>query len=182
MKEHVFVGAYWSARKESRLECARRAAKFLSSISDWPILSRWYFQAYSRKAATKPIEVSVEKIEEYLEEHRDDDRKVMEDLGFSLSGWNGNDEYSASFSIDCGSFSKFVDNSVVIFLPIQEPPANDEEIESFSRLLGKFVEAWDPDVATVSSHEFRDRTGGGPLDKGGWLTYRRGKGIEIKKG
>ena len=143
------------------------------------MFARWYFKGRSRKTAMKPLEISLEVIEKNLRtNNREDDKSPIVELGFSLGAWNGNDELSVGLNIHCGSFSKYVGNAVVIDLPRQEPPADDEALGVFRELLRKFIDAWDPDVAVVSSHEFLERAGGKiASEAGGWLTYRRGKGI-----
>lgn len=182
MKEHIFIGAYWTIRKETRQECAERIVKFLNSISNQPYLSNWYFKARSRKAANKPVKITIENIAKHLKtSNRDDNGAEIVELGFSLGVWNGNDENPVSFNVECGAFSKFIGNAAVITLPLQEPPLDEDSIKTFKNLLEKFIDAWEPESAVVTSNEFLNRAGGGlPADIGGWLIYRHGKGIEIK--
>ena len=176
--EHPFVGAYWASRKETREECAKRIFQFLSSIHEIQIFSDWYFLSNSRRKANKPLELSLEGISKKLKVQRTDvGREIMEDLGFSLSVWNGNDEQSASFSSTIGGYSQFVGNNAVLRLPIQVAPSTSEEKSFLEGLMKKTVKVFDPDEAVVTSTEFLMRINAeDPLDGGGWLVYRKPKG------
>jgi hypothetical protein len=62
MNERLFLGAYWSSRKETRLECAERIIAFLDSIRAHPGLGQWFFEACKREAVVVPLDLSVETI------------------------------------------------------------------------------------------------------------------------
>jgi hypothetical protein len=177
--ENPFVGSYWSARKETRHECALRIAKFLAAIADQPSLTRWYLKARNRKAARVPLEISAEAIESCLKtNNRDDDGTAIEELGFRLSLWNGSSGSPTSFTVTCGAFSKFVKNSAVLSLPPQATPMEASAQDLFLSLLETSVQIWDPDDAVATSHESIARSGGGmPWEVGGWFVYRRGSAI-----
>lgn len=181
MNESLFIGAYWSSRKESRQECAERIATFLRSIESHAGLDRWFLKARSRKAAMMPLELTIEAIGERLKTNsQDTDGTPIQELGFNLNVWNGSDANPASLVITCGVFSSFVKNSAVLYLPPQPPPTDAHSCETFRALLEKCVKAWDPDDALVTSTQFLNRKGGGmPWVTGGWATYRRGQCIEL---
>src|SRR5687767_8638141 len=117
--ENPFIGAYWSARKETRRESALRITKFLEAIGEQPLFASWYLKA-RRKAALTPLEISVDAIEMQLKtNNRDTDGSAIQELGFSLNVWNGTDKSPASFAVICGAFSNYVKNSAVLSLPPQ---------------------------------------------------------------
>jgi len=62
MNERLFLGAYWSSRKETRRECAERIIAFLDSIRPHRGLGQWFFKARKREAAVVPLVLSVETI------------------------------------------------------------------------------------------------------------------------
>jgi hypothetical protein len=184
-EERPFVGAYWSARKETRHESAVRVAAFLDSIAEHPPLVGWRLTGRSRKAALAgPLEISVEAIEHQLRtNNRDMDGSVIEDLGFSLYVWNGNDNLSASFHVTCGGWSDYVNNWAVLSLPPQIAPIDQVTGKPLRTLLEKSVQVWDPDYAVVTSSEFMARKGGGmPRETGGWFAYECGRGIAASFG
>lgn len=181
MNEHVFIGGYWSARKESIHESARRTSSFLHSISEVQPFQRWYLKGLSRKRAQVPIGTTPETLENLLKTNkRDTDGSTIRELGFNLNIWNGSREEPAAFSVTCGSFSNFVVNSAVLYLPPQAPPIDTGTQERLQSLLMKLVHAWEPDDAVVTSSEFIERCGGGvPSEVGGWISYNRGRGVAV---
>ena len=180
--EKPFVGAYWSAREESRRECAQRIFSFLESLSDDCLFAKWCLTGRNPKTAKKSLELSVDAIEQRLKAHYTDEPRVpMLDLGFSLDIWNGQDASSAGFRATCGGFSRVVGNSAVLSLPRQEPPREAATLERLHALVRNAVSSFDPDVAIATSSEFNARLGGGPAPKnGGWITYRRGEGTMFR--
>jgi hypothetical protein len=177
--EIPFVGAYWSARKETRRDCAVRIVKFFEAIAEQPPFARWYFKTRSRKAVLVPFEISVEAIHHQLKTNdRDIDGATIPELGFSLNVWNGSDDAPASFAVTCGAFSKYVKNSAVLSLPPRCVPIDTGTGELLLRLLQRSVEVWDPDDAAATSSERITRAGGrSPWETNEWFVYRRGKGI-----
>ena len=180
MNETPFLGAYWGSRKETRRECAVRIANFLQGIAHLPHFALWYLKARSQSTARLHLEAAPDPIEALLRTNsRDIDGNAIQELGFSLSAWNGSsDTTAASLAVTCGAFSTSVKNSAVLYLPSQPPPTDATGLETLKGLLVKAIEAWEPDVAVVTSHEFISREGGGmPWEIGGWLVYRRVEGI-----
>ncbi len=176
--ESSFVGAYWSSRKETREECAKRIAMFLESIADRPSFRRWFLKKRSRKATSLPLEISVPAIgEELRTNNRDIDGAAILELGFNLNVWNGNENAPASFAVTCGAFSRQVKNSAVLYLPKQES-IDATFYQEITLLLKKAIQAWEPENAVVTSAEYLSKSGGGmPWVVGGWLSYQRETGI-----
>jgi hypothetical protein len=176
--EHPFVGAYWTAREETRIACAGRIAAFLRSLAGKPLLSRWYLKGRSRTTAVTPLDLTVEGIAKKLRQnHTDIPRRPIPDLGFSLGIWNGDDEASAGLMLKCGAYSTWVGNSVVLSLPRQEPPNDAAALARFRELVEKIAAAFDPDVAVPTSSELNARGGRTVRENEAWSRYERGRGI-----
>ena len=171
-----FVGAYWAARREPRHECAVRVAAFLHGIAEQLPLGGWYLSGRGQKAPLVQLEISAVAIERELKtNNRDVDGKAIENLGFRLRVWNGNDNEPASFAMTCGAWSDYVKNSAVLSLPPQSAPPDEVTAKPLRTLLEHSVQVWDPDYAVVTSSESMARKGGGmPWDVGGWFAYERG--------
>jgi len=134
--------------------------------------------ARSRKAASVPLPLSADHIAQRLKtNNRDTDGSPIEELGFSLGVWNGNDESPASFHITCGVYSPFVKNASVLTLPPQSVPLAPAVAGLYRTLLEKSVQACDPEDAVATSTESLARAEAMPWAAGGWFVYRRGQGI-----
>ena len=126
----MFVGAYWSERKESKESSAHRVAAFLKAIADrGDELATWYLKGESRSAALRaPMEIEAESVARELHPNRRDaDSQPIVDLGFCFSAWNG---ANASFSATIGSWNRHVRNAVVLDLG-----QGDQHTASFYRAL-----------------------------------------------
>jgi hypothetical protein len=179
--ERPFIGAYWSARRETRRECAARILKFLHSLSDDPLFVRWYQTGRGLNVAKIPIEITIDSIGSRLsEQFTDIPKKSMPELGYSFDVWNGNEEISARFRVTCGAYSSVIGNSAVLSLPRQEPPCDQPAIRRFHALLSAAVEAWDPEVAVATSSELNARGSGTVVENPAWIKYRRGSGVILE--
>ncbi|WNG50252.1 hypothetical protein F0U60_43565 [Archangium minus] len=181
MVETYYAGAYWHIRKESPEECGRRAESFFKTlVTVDPSFSRWFKLGNSRKQAIQhPVETDQLTLEKMFRRGKD---KLFEDLGFRLSGWNGedSDDDACAFHIKCGGYAKEVGNRCLFQLPNTGP--NAQRVLTAPVLTGlvrAMAMAWDPDdaIATSDSHrELVSKKGEvGPLV--GWVTYlsrRRG--------
>jgi hypothetical protein len=152
----LFVGIYWGARQESVEHCADRLRRMLSELSTCDqTVATWYEQARSRKQALAR-QVNLDSREYLLNlldrgrNRRDWDRTVIEELGFGIGLWNGRDRArAATMSIDCGSYSERVGNSVVLNLP--EDLGDLRRPERMAAVLASVVRAWEPDSGGVMS-------------------------------
>lgn len=182
MSETYYAGAYWRLRKESPEECGRRAEAFLQALAPIdPSFSCWFKLGRSRREALKhriePDHVTLEKM------FRRGKLKPFEELGFRISGWNGesDDDDACGFYIVCGGYAQETGNMCVLDLPNGDG-LNAERVRTAPVLAGlvrAMAMAWDPDEAIATSDRHRDlvsKTGEvSPLV--GWVTYlsrRRG--------
>lgn len=183
----IYIGAYWSPRQESVSSCASRAKKMFSSLaSHSAVFSRWYELGESRKDALKrSVDTNnTDKIAEFLQKgrgRRDDDKSIIEDLGFRIGLWNGeNDQFSASISIRCGLYvaNPNLSNSIVVNLPSTlDILANWETMLS---VFSSIVEAWQPDYGGVIDRRSRDTRNYIPhIPFVDWMVYIAGKEVAL---
>lgn len=175
--QRFMLGAYWGVRPDSLEGCVDKAERFFAGLAEIdPLLSHWCERGRSRKdALTRKVDASdVQKLEELLlkgRNRRDDNREVIEELGFSLSLWNGADveEAESSIRLLCGSYTERVSNNVLIDLPYLSESL--PWVENASALLTLVAEIWRPQWAGIMSKKaMRERDfGGGPFVD--WMVY-----------
>jgi hypothetical protein len=149
-----FLGVYWAARRESVEQCAVRLHRFLSELSaSDAVLASWYNNARRQKTFLKRVEVeSRDYLIDLLNRSRlrNDDKTVIEDLGFQISLSNRRDrEKQATMNIHCGSYSEGSGNDVVLNLP--EDMGDLRKPERMAAVLATVVRAWEPDTGGVMS-------------------------------
>src|SRR5437899_1563107 len=94
MIESYYIGAYWSARKESAEECALRLTHFLTCLAKCDsTFTRWFETGNSREESLKNrIALDPQNLQKLLlaGSHRTDSgHEVIERLGYRISLWNG---------------------------------------------------------------------------------------------
>ncbi|MFL5344014.1 MAG: immunity 52 family protein [Hyalangium sp.] len=178
MIETYYIGAYWGARKEDAQACARRIATLVQLLQPVDLLfASWFKGAKSLKQSlTRPLELEFSSLQEYVQRNlmRDDRRQPMEDLGFSISLWNGQQGGNHAFlRIACGGYWEQVSNSCVLIAPDEGPGAERVLTTDFQvQALRALATAWDPDWEVAMSHAHRDI-----IEKKcpdvlvGWITY-----------
>jgi hypothetical protein len=181
VSESLYVAAYWPARAESIEACAARVGRCLRGLSSLDVLlASWFLKGKRRSAANVPfdIDIDVSSVFDALlrgRNRRDTDRSVIDDLGFRLGVWNGDDDDPVGLAIKCGmsNATPGLSNAVVLDLPLRSPRgANLYSRAVVAAAIEILVEAWDPDWATVTSNSLREAqavTGGRPVV--GCLTY-----------
>lgn len=170
----MFVGAYWSQRKESRESASARVATFLAALSNHGAeFSKWYGKGKSRDAALRsPLALDAASIARELRPNRrDTDRQPIPELGFGFAAWNG---AKASFSAHVGIYSRHVRNAVVLSLG----DGGSFSDESSRAVLEQMVRAFDPDHAVVTSNAHLAKAGVLNPWEAGKFTYHRGGDIE----
>ncbi|MCE9673100.1 immunity 52 family protein [Myxococcus stipitatus] len=155
-EESYFCGAYWGARKETSEECARRLEAFLGLLAGVdPSFVPWFKQGKSRAdALMHPIESTVAGLEKLIRKGRD---RVVEELGFRFSAWNGasDDSDGSSLKLTCGGSSPRVSNVCLLELPSRGPNADRVLAAPLLRgVVKSMAAAWEPDfvVAMSSAH------------------------------
>jgi len=177
----MFIGAYWDARKETLDESAERIKSALKALANVDKrFSEWYLKGRTRNSSSdRAITADMHSVAALLRtNNRDDDGSAIEELGFSVGLWNGDDFFPCSFSATCGAYSNYFKNSVVLEFPTDCDVLSELSEGAIRNALIGIVNAFDPEVAVLTSNDFIDRFGGGaPWDAGGWLLYRREDGI-----
>lgn len=178
MAEPFYIGGYWAQRPESVEACADRLHTFLTALARaHPLLGTWFRKGYSRRAALRhQVEPTPEALRTLLlagRNRRDDDRSVIEELGFSTSMWNGND-IAVGLMVHVGMYPAVsLPNSVVMNLPKPEGAALALYTPAVAgQIVEAVVSAWDATWATWSSAGLRHRQGAAIADiVVGWQTY-----------
>jgi Immunity protein 52 len=172
-----YAGAYWAIRREDIEFCTDRMLKFLGALGRvHPLLGTWFKPAGRNvSAADRPVEQTPDAIRALLLAGRnrgDTDGAVIEQLGFSASLWNGQ-ETAAGLHVGCGMYSRAVINAVVLDLP----PADGLGLEIYSpraasAVMRALAECWEPEWATLTSHELRRVQAAPPRSPVvGWMTF-----------
>jgi Immunity protein 52 len=179
--ETYFIGAYWGDRKESVDACTDHVVRCLSALAKCdPAFSRWYRLGGSRKEAMeRRFDVTQGAVKQLLlagRNRRDIGKEVIEDLGFRISLWNGEeDAQDASFSAESGlsAGNPNLCNSCVINLPSEGPPSERLlRVEALLCLMRAVVDGFDPDWATVMPDSLLQRIRLVPnRPTPGWLFY-----------
>lgn len=174
MSETYYAGAYWSCRKDSAEECARRAESFFHLLSRRDsIYAQWFEQADSRKKALQlPFEPTYDTFMRFFGRRTYREGKD----GFSFSAWTGHKEdgHGGMVMLRCGSAAEFVSNSCLLYLPHSGPAVERVlTVPVLKEVIRALVLAWEPEWAVVTSHEFRDTLSedGRVGTFVGWMTY-----------
>jgi immunity protein 52 of polymorphic toxin system len=175
MQERYYVGAYWGPRKETALECARRAELFFHMLARCdPTFVKWYRggRGAPRELPGHPVRPEATEWEQLFlrgVNRTDADRKVIEDLGFREYVWNAKKERTR-VELHCGEYSPWGAGNTCLLYPPWEGPVRERILSA--PVLTSVATAWDPDFAMASSTEMvrlirkRERE-----VRVGWLTY-----------
>ncbi|WP_224370342.1 immunity 52 family protein [Hyalangium versicolor] len=180
MEDPRYTGAYWGARKESAQECAQRLLNLLTRLAPLdPLFGSWFKSAKSLKQSLqRPLELELPSLQQYLQRNlmRDDRRQPMEDLGFSISLWNGAQGGNDAFlSIGCGGYWEQGTNRCVLRAP-EEGPGSERVLTTPFQVaaMRALATAWAPEWAMSTSYALQDVM----VPKGdkrdwqvGWVTY-----------
>lgn len=166
MSSRLALGAYWKPRRESIEQCADRLFVFMHALTlcDFAF-SQWFKLGHSRRDALKG-KVNVQSREELFalldkgRHRRDIGKAVMEELGFSVSLWNGGEEgKDAGLSVKCGLYwvspSPNASLSNCVTLDFPEDFGGLTNPANASRVLSVAASCWEPDWAGISSSESR---------------------------
>jgi hypothetical protein len=178
MRENYYVGAYWGPRKETALECARRAELFFHMLARCdPGFTQWYRagRGFPRELPGWPVRPEVKDLEELFLRNRlrtDIGKRVIEDMGFSTIVWNA-EKPMTRLHLRCGKYSPWAGN--VCLLELAREGALRERLlhaPVLAQVLTCMATAWDPDFAVATSSQMVDLV---EKRKGevrvGWLTY-----------
>ncbi|WNG43568.1 hypothetical protein F0U60_05205 [Archangium minus] len=179
MSERFYVGAYWGPRRETALECARRAEVFFSMLARCdPSFAQWY-----RGGRGAPLDLPGHPVRPEVAEweqlflrgmnRTDADGKVIEELGFTEFVWNAKKERTR-VELHCGEYSPSGPGNTCLLYPPEEGAGRERLLcaSVLAEVLTSVATAWEPDFAMASSTELvrliqkRKRE-----VRVGWLTY-----------
>ncbi|HSP81249.1 MAG TPA: Imm52 family immunity protein, partial [Myxococcaceae bacterium] len=180
MQENYYVGAYWGARKETALECARRAEQFFHMLArcDQSFV-QWYRagRGASRELPGYPVHPEVKELEEMFLRSRvhvgPGKVEVIEDLGFGRHMWNGKKE-SSLLNLHCGEYSPWGSGNVCLLSPPRSGAVKERllRVPVLAEILTSMATAWEPDFAMATSDEMVDVVEKRKREvRVGWLTY-----------
>jgi hypothetical protein len=184
MTVSFYVGAYWKDRQQTLREYIAESKRFLARLRELhPVflkLMSWGRTLDSGVALLPDLS----NLDELLF-HRAPDEEALFlpsapdgsptldstcEIGFSTSYATGQDAKSTSVSITAGTASPWLNNSVVIKLPVGNELA---EYGFLRQLLKVTVEIWAPQTAVVSSNAFNQTLTGMNLKLPivGWMNW-----------
>ncbi|MFP2903110.1 immunity 52 family protein [Corallococcus sp. 4LFB] len=182
MSDRYYVGAYWVARHESDVSCARRAERLFESLGDleptwrqWNATGRTIKKAQARWFQTHQAS--------FLELFARKKNRIGD--GFSYWLWTGGPTRDEAIAVNgfCGS-ADAVPTSVCVV----DPPHHGEVAERvltapvLREVLLAMVRCWEPAWGVVASEQYRDQMSPSSGDVGtfvGWMTYFSRKWGEV---
>jgi hypothetical protein len=179
MYEDYYVGGYWGPRKETALECARRAELFFHMLARCDsMFAQWYRggRGAPRGLPGHPVRPEPQEWEQLFLRGRnrtDFGKKVIERLGFSEIVVNAKKD-ATSVHLHCGEYSPWGGGNTCLIYPPEEEPVRERILSTpvLAEVLTSVATAWDPDFAVATSCEMLDLI---QKRKGevrvGWLTY-----------
>jgi hypothetical protein len=179
MQEDYYLGAYWGPRKETALECARRAELFFHMLARCdPTLTQWYGpgRGFPRELPGWPLRPELKELEAFFLKGRsrtDVGREVIEDMGFLQMVWNAKKE-ATKLHLTCGGYSPWGGPNSCLLNPPRQGAVRERLLRApvLTEVLTCMVTAWDPDFAMATSHEMRHRVQKQVEEVDvGWLTY-----------
>jgi hypothetical protein len=177
MQDSYYVGAYWGPRKETALECARRAELFLHMLARCdPSFTQWYRagRGVPRELPGHPVRADITELEKLLLQGRiRAGKKVIEDLGFMQIMWNAKKE-ATGIHLSCGGYSPWGGPNSCLLNPTRESPIRERLLRApvLAEVLTSMATAWDPDFAIASSTEMVRLVQKRKWEvRVGWLTY-----------
>lgn len=146
---------YWGVRKESPAEIARRMSKMLRKLKPIsPLLKAWATDAMDPDGHR--ISTTAKGLEPIIAKgvfRRDDNRKVIDDMGYSKSLCNAFDDGSfVSLYVHAGCWTEFSHNSLRMNFPIITDAIRPLlSVEGILQILRILIECWEPDSAHFDS-------------------------------
>ncbi|MFY0573679.1 Imm52 family immunity protein [Cystobacter fuscus] len=173
------MGGYWRSRKETALECARRAELFFHMLARCePMFKQWYRggRGAPRTLPGYPVRPEMAEWEQLFLRGRirtDVDNEVIEELGFGAHVWNAKGPQWSRIELRCGCYSTGAVNTC-LFYPPEEGPLREQVLRAplLAEVLTSLATAWDPDYAMVISSEMLGLVRKDKWEvRVGWLTY-----------
>jgi hypothetical protein len=142
-----------------------------------PLFASWFKSAKSLKESLKrPLELELPSLQKYVQSRimRDSGRKPMEDMGFRVGLWNGEQGGNdAWLSTSCGGYWEQVTNTCLLKAPYEGPGSERVLTAPFqAQALRAIATAWDPDWGVgISDAHWDIIKAKCPDVRVGWVTY-----------
>lgn len=174
--EAMTAAAYWGPRAETTDSCAERLAVCLARLEGVAgVLSSWHEKGSSRAdSLARPVVTSPEALLELLGKGRhraDDSGAAMEDLGYAVSWWNGED---AEIRAQIGIRSERMTNVVLLKLGPSSAARAASNATDARDLLAAIADPFDASWGLVKPASLERVPGvvsGRP--PAGWVTWLR---------
>jgi hypothetical protein len=156
MKERLFIGIYWNARKQHIDDCANQASQFLVKLHDFDqsSFSSWFGKGWSKEEALqKVIDITdIVQVKNFLLERTKEDEKEFSKIGYLASFWNGKDGLEGmSISFSVGSYSEFLTNNCLINFPFTGSTFETYKNKRNMYALGQFlIDFWEPNWIRIN--------------------------------
>lgn len=166
---------FWSERTETATACAARLKLFLDGLVN--IEPKWRkMSGISETEKMQLLPRSQAKLEQFLlqcRNRRDDNKAVIEDLGYSLT--LACDEPGGFFqaSLSCGVYSKWNLNKVAMPLAVtSETDETELRLETLLTLAELTVSVWEPFIGIGTHYSIAQAVGAANrFQETGWITY-----------
>lgn len=150
MQVRILARAFWGPRLEEPETGAEKIVCMMEGLRaiDETAYSGWFLLGWSRQEALRhEVSATADSVAAALEVSRTDtDQTIMEDLGFSLSVWNGApDVLALDMRCHFNVTTPFVKNSVIVALP----PDSEGDLASARRVIQLIVRVWEPEITDV---------------------------------
>ena len=151
----VFVGVYWSARREDLLQCTSRLESHFATLAKASEhLFHWYRGGHRRPTLGALVNTGAQEVLADLLQRgvnrKDSDRQIMPELGFRVGLWNGGaGGLSAGTSVTCGLYSKSKNLLNVANLNIEAEEHAAPSPAVMIDLLQGLIEVWGPESGKV---------------------------------
>lgn len=143
----VFLGVYWSARRESLETACERSRAFVGLVeSVSPGLSQWYHLQKGKSAPLKAADThNSDSLRSLLlggQIKADMPRELMPELGWGFKLWNGvmDEALAAQMSVRTGMYARKLTNSAYISFGSAEP-----NVETLTQHLQRMCALWRAD-------------------------------------
>lgn len=180
MIESFYIGAYWGSRAEPLSQVRNKILQTLQKLAEIDEqFSNWCEGGNSiEEALENRVVLNNETIERLcLERVRKGelDKNGLAKMGFlfAIGSEHPDDESSIiTFTVGAALTSPHLSNSCVLTLPV-EGAARERllQVEKAKKIIVVLVEIWNPDYATLTSHQLRDKLNA--ANKVGWITYHK---------
>jgi hypothetical protein len=159
--ETYYAGVYWFARRQSPEECARDTIVFLKALGQCdPCFASWIkSKRIKRKWTRSPLALEVDELAPMFARgvnRADRTRRVIEDLGFSISLLSPDLRYGPSLSVHVGAYSPFSHNYCVLDLPTSQDRERVLTEPVMADVMRCMARSWNPDWGIATSSDHRD--------------------------